>query len=376
VQALLAMRALKAAVPQRTHTVRLIVGSDEESANLDMKTYLASQAPPDYSLVLDSEFPVVVGEKAWNALSLAAPPDAKARPGADRFPWVIESAEAGLAPSIVPDRARLVLRWREGAPSWKTLVARLQAHTPDEGTRLDIAEDGPRLVLTMLGRAAHGGVNLAGGRNALVSLARVTDGALPPCGLADLFAFALLAGQDLQGTGLGLTEATPVWGRYAVNVATLGPAKGLAVAGHENDPTLIINIRRPPPLTGPQLKARLDALVAGFDTRTGAALLPGGFYDDEPYGAPTDAKLVLRLMDAYARATGEHPAPAISGGGTYAKRIPNAIAFGMWFPGKPYPGHDTDEKVPVADLQKGAHVLVETLADLATGPRLEKPFAP
>ena len=52
VQALLAMHALRE--EKRTHTVRLLVGSDEESANNDMKTYLASHAPPDYSLVLDS----------------------------------------------------------------------------------------------------------------------------------------------------------------------------------------------------------------------------------------------------------------------------------------------------------------------------------
>ena len=48
----------------------------------------------------------------------------------------------------------------------------------------------------------------------------------------------------------------------------------------------------------------------------------------------------------------------------------------MWFPGKPYPGHDVDEKVPMLDLQRGAHVLVETLLDLATAPPLVDPFKP
>jgi succinyl-diaminopimelate desuccinylase len=66
----------------------------------------------------------------------------------------------------------------------------------------------------------------------------------------------------------------------------------------------------------------------------------------------------------------------VSGGGTYAKRLPNAIAFGMWFPGKPYPGHDVDERIPLADLLKGTHVLLEALADLALQPPIDRPFQP
>jgi succinyl-diaminopimelate desuccinylase len=120
----------------------------------------------------------------------------------------------------------------------------------------------------------------------------------------------------------------------------------------------------------------MDALVARFDERTAARLVAGGFYGDEPFGVAPDAKLVRRLMDDYARASGRTDPPAISGGGTYAKRIPNAVAFGMWFPDTPYPGHDTDEKVKIDSLHEGAHVLIETLADLASGPRIEEPFKP
>ena len=40
----------------------------------------------------------------------------------------------------------------------------------------------------------------------------------------------------------------------------------------------------------------------------------------------------------------------------------------------PRPGHDVDEKISVDDLQRGARVLVQTLTELATGPKMEKPF--
>jgi succinyl-diaminopimelate desuccinylase len=216
-------------------------------------------------------------------------------------------------------------------------------------------------------------VNIEGGRNAITALARVLEGKLPSGGADDLLAFARLAGQDLHGTGLGITSNDPLWGRYAVNVATIKRD-----ANDAKKFVLITNLRRTPPRTAPQSQAYLQSFVTDFDKRTGAALAVDpalSYFQDEPLGFDPNAPLVRRLMKAYARATGvASPKPAISGGGTYAKRLPNAIAFGMWFPGKPYPGHDVDEKIAVDDLQRGARVLIDALVDIATGPRIQQPF--
>ena len=367
VQALLAMKALEGAGPARTHTIRLLVGSDEESDNTDVTEYLASHRPPDYSLILDYVFPVVVGEKAWTGLYVSAKPGGRL---ADELPFRIESLEAGLSPSIVPDRAELTLRWIRGVPSWGSLTERLRSKPLPEGTRLEIAEtlgDPGRLHVLARGRSAHGGVNIEGGRNALVALARATAGLLPASGENDLLAFARLAGEDIYGTGLGLTESDPVWGRYLVNVATVKPEDGGRLR-------LTVVLRRPPPRTGPQIRAYLEKLVAGFNARTGAKLTVDGYWEDEPLGFDPEGKLVRRLLAAYSRVTGESAPPAVAGGGTYAKRLPNSIAFGMWFPGKPYPGHDVDERISVHDLQRGTRVLIEALADIACGPRIERPF--
>jgi predicted dipeptidase len=373
IQALLAMKALAESGVARTHTIRLLVGSEEESSANEMKEYLETHKPPDYSLVLDSEFPVVVGEKAWDGLGLIAP--LTERKGVTK-PYRVESIDAGLSPSIVPDRAEVKLLWtREGAADWTRLAADLGKVKMPEGTRLVVEPAGARMRVVAYGKSAHGGVNLTGGRNALVALANALDGRLPSGGADDLLAFARLAGQDLSGKGLGITDEDPIWGHYGVNVATVKPV--------EKDPTkvlLYINLRRIPPRTGPQAKAHLASVVDRFNKRTGASLTideVNSYFLDEPLGFNPNAKIVKRLMASYSAATGvANPKPAISGGGTYAKRLPNAIAFGMWFPGKPYPGHDVDEKIPIEDLQKGARVLIYALTDLATGPRIEGAFAP
>jgi succinyl-diaminopimelate desuccinylase len=367
VQALLAMKALERAGSVRTHTIRLLIGSDEESDNTDMKEYLAASRPPDYSLILDYVFPVVVGEMAWTGLYLDTVPGGRTNA---ELPFRIEKLEAGLSASIVPDRAALTLQWIRGLPSWGSLIARVKARPLPEGTRLEFVQalgDDARLTIVAHGRSAHGGVNIEGGRNALVALARATEGLLPASGENDLLAFARLAGQDLHGTGLGLTELDPVWGRYLVNVATVKPRA-------DGKLRLEIALRRPPPRTGPQIKAYLQKVVAGFNARTNASLSFDGYWDDEPLSFDAEGKLVKRLLAAYAEATGSEARPAVAGGATYAKRLPNSIAFGMWFPGKPYPGHDVDEKIPVEDLHRGTRILIAALADIACGPKIDRPF--
>jgi predicted dipeptidase len=371
VQALLAMKALEQSGIHRTHTVRLLVGSDEESTNTDVTTYLKTHQAPDYTLVLDSAFPVVAGEKAWNSLSVTTNALAE-RPGVTK-PYSVTFLQAGLATSIVPERAEVKLAWKAGsAPDWAPVMAAINAAPRPPDTRIAMQAGEENLRVVAYGHSAHAGVNLEGGRNALVALARALDGKLPSGGADDLLAFVRTAGADIYGTGLGITERDPLWGRYAVNIATIKPS-----ADDPKQSTLTINIRRIPPRTGPELKARMETFVSDFNKRTGASLTATGFYDDEPLAFDPHGKLVRRLLADYAAATNtKNPKPAISGGGTYAKRLPNSIAFGMWFPDKPYPGHDVDEKNPIADLQKGTRVLIHALVDIATGKRIEKPFKP
>ena len=382
IQALLAMRALHRSGLARTQTVRLLVGSDEESGASDVEGYLKDHAAPDLSLVLDSAFPVVVGEKAWDGLTLAVPTSEDGttpeRSGAEKFPFRVVSLGAGIGPSIVPDLATLVLQWRSGRPDWMPIHGRLCSKSLPEGIRVDCEEKGDRLVVRVHGRSAHAGVNIEGGRNALVHLARMLEGQLPPCGMTDLLAFARLAGADLYGTGLGLTRSDAIWGRYAVNVAQVrrGSPFNRAQPSTDTRLTLVINLRRTPPMNAKESEAYLERIVSDFNRRTGAALSPGGYFQDEPLVFNPDGKLVKRLLEDYRQARGRSDPPAISGGATYAKRLPRAIAFGMWLPGKPYPGHDVDEHVSIADLQLGTRILLYTLADLAGSAPIEKPFEP
>src|SRR3954454_19191130 len=104
------MAALRYSGAARTYTIRMLVGSDEESTNRDIAEYLKTHKAPDLSLALDSGFPVVVGEKAWTAFTVTAPHPNSA-PQSIGNGFVITKLDAGVSPSIVPSRASAVLQW-------------------------------------------------------------------------------------------------------------------------------------------------------------------------------------------------------------------------------------------------------------------------
>jgi len=275
---------------------------------------------------------------------------------------------AGQAVSIVPDVATLVLRWRSGTPDWDRWLRPVRAVKLPPDTTLEIRGTGTERTLVAHGRAAHAGVGLSRGRNALVALAVAVHGRLPACGASDLLEYTFAAGRDSGGRGLGLPGPDPLWGPIDTNFGVVKREANGWFGLH-------VNLRSPPALWGDALRARVDAHAQAFAARRGAHFLSGGKFGYEPFVVPTEAPLVQRLLAAYARGTGRPGKPVVSGGGTYARRMTNAIAFGMWFrEDGVYPGHNSDERMSIKSLERGMHVLAETLGDLATSPPIARPL--
>lgn len=211
-------------------------------------------------------------------------------------------------------------------------------------------------------------MGLSGGRNALVALAVAIHGRLPPCAASDLLEYVEAAGRDPAGRGVGLPGPHSLWGPIDTNFGVVKREANGWFGLH-------VNLRSPPALWGDALRTRVDAHAQAFAARRGAHFLSGGKFGYEPFVVPTDAPLVQRLLAAYARGTGRPGKPVVSGGGTYAGRMTNAVAFGMWFrEDGVYPGHNSDERMPIRSLERGMHVLAETLGDLATSPPIARPL--
>jgi succinyl-diaminopimelate desuccinylase len=82
------------------------------------------------------------------------------------------------------------------------------------------------------------------------------------------------------------------------------------------------------------------------------------------YMAP-DSKLVSKLLSVYSAYTGEQAAPKCIGGGTYAKMMPNTLAFGPIFPGDEVREHKPDEYMEIDRLMDNANILANAMYELA-----------
>ena len=83
---------------------------------------------------------------------------------------------------------------------------------------------------------------------------------------------------------------------------------------------------------------------------------------------PEQTPLVQALLGVYRDATGDRSAPKCIGGGTYAKVLPNTVAFGPLFDGDPVTEHQPDEFIDLDRLVQNAQIIAQAVVKLANLP--------
>jgi hypothetical protein len=264
--------------------------------------------------------------------------------------------EAGTGPSIVPDRAVATLKWKTGPPDWNPFV---EARSKRRGAiGLMSVPSGDTLEVTTPA-PAHSGMNIEGGRNALVGLAEIS---MASCnlGFADVLAFAKKGGPTSSAPASASRRKTTSGGATRERRDDRRRSQQVALRR-----TSGARRRSQSRASSPDGEAGRE-----FHAKSGANLVATGFLRRRaPQGEPQIGQ--KRLLAAKRGAVNRQEAVI---GGARTRRLPHAIAFGMWFPKTPYPGHEADEKIEVGDLHKGVHVLLEALCDLAGNAPVPNPL--
>jgi succinyl-diaminopimelate desuccinylase len=88
-----------------------------------------------------------------------------------------------------------------------------------------------------------------------------------------------------------------------------------------------------------------------------------------PLYLPKDHPVVQTLMTTYRRVTGDYAAePMASGGATYARAMPNCVAFGALWPGELATEHRPNERVVLANLYRAMETYAHAIRELACRP--------
>ena len=335
--ALYALKAVRDAGLPLTRRVRLIFGLNEETGSADMKYYTAHGGEiPVMGITPDGEYPVINGEKGLVTQFFAKEL---------RQTGEIRLAElsGGTAHNIVPERAfaRLVCP-REAAE-------RIAARRVGE-VSCTLTEDG--VLVEARGAGAHGGTPWEGenavGRLMLFLSALPLEGDLKEA--VDLLAGKL--GMEWDGRSLGIAQVDELSGPLTMN---------LGVARLEGDSLAVrLSYRYPVTRDFEACGPRVTQAFAGAGFRETHMLHKKALY------MPADSPLVSKLMKVYTDYTGDTAAaPKCIGGGTYAKMIPNTLAFGPIFPGDEVREHKPDEYMELSRLMDNTKILASAICELA-----------
>ena len=369
-----AMKALKDSgfVPARN--VRLILGLDEERGWTGMDKYLEKTTPPDFGFAPDGDFPVVNGEKGLMIFEIAKKLEQGRESG-----LFLRGVKGGTAPNMVPDRCRAILAYEEEAagkeqkskkPAGRTKgkaaaknteardkafcrVREAVAHFRERtGRKLSCKGTGNALEVSSQGISAHGAAPHKGVNAISVMMEFLSGLPLANESARDFVDFYYTRiGYETNGESLGLCMSDAESGSLIFNAGMIDLRRDAAI--------LTVNIRHPVTKSEDDIYDALRPALEenGLGVVKLKGLAPLYFAPDDPY--------VELLMDIYRKNTGdEESKPIIFGGGTYARAIPRAVAYGLLFPDDEEVMHQKDEYIKIDSLMKAAHIYADAISRL------------
>ncbi|UCC71538.1 MAG: dipeptidase [Gemmatimonadota bacterium] len=351
--ALYAMKAIEDRGLPLERRIELIISYTEESDWGPFQAFLAANPPPGLNVALDSEYPVVVAEKAWNAVWLVLPARDEPVGAANR----LASFSGGAFLSQVPGEAEVVI----ARPTPEVEDALRAAAERDTLVRYAFESEEGRLTIVATGLAAHSS-KPEEGRNAIAQLAALLGAHDWPDGQVARMVRLI---NDLVGTGhygarFGAIAYThPFMGPLTLALTTLGREDGALVAA--------INIRSPAGRSPEELERLVREVVDDWKQRTGTAELETRMFVSPPH-YPEGAPHIPVLLDIFEHYTGQpDPQPIAIGGGTHARLVPNGVNFGPAMPGEVYTGHSEHEFITREQIELNLAMYTAMLVELAGG---------
>ncbi|WNZ88316.1 dipeptidase PepV [Streptococcus iniae] len=324
--------------------VRLIVGTDEESDWKCLNYYQSICPIPKIGFVPDAYFPIVNGEKGNGSVVFEwqCQKDEKAA-------VTLESFEAGRRENMVADRA-------EAEISGQGLVA-IARSFEDFVASYDFLQgqvswSQNKLILQLKGKSAHGSKPEAG-HNAATYLATFLSGYSFWGPYAQEFLTVL--GKDLHldyfGQGFGLAYSDPQMGQMTLN-------PGIISYKAQDVAHIRINLRYP---KGFDVSVARDLLVKGYSTS-----LCNVFIEEKqkPHYVSEEHPMVQSLLKIYHEQTKLPAYERVIGGATYARLMPEGVAFGALFPEAVDTMHQANEHIVVEDLLKATAMYARAFVDL------------
>lgn len=336
---LFAIRYLKEHHIQLTSNVNLYVGSAEEIGMPDFAHLSTCRKLPDFTLVPDAGFPVCYGEKGRITLSVE-----KELLDSNLLSFETDNFSNSVASSAVATISLL----EDFNKLAETLKQNEQIHAHLMG-------DSGVLEIHCLGKGKHS-ASPDGGVDAIGCLARVLD---RYCALSgntkEIMSFIGLVTTDFHGIGMGIPFEDTESGKLTCVLTNI----------HVSEAKISLSFDIRYPITS-------DAVL--IETRLGKLFTLQGFVVTDMIHTPKAfqelSPMIWKLCDIANKEHGTNDEPYIMGGGTYARLMQPAVAYGLGTPSigidPPFPSgngraHQPNESVYIPRLKKGISIYIKAL---------------
>lgn len=318
---------LKLPVKMKT---RIIFGCNEENGSSCMRYYFDHMPFPQMGFTPDAEFPVVHGEKAGAHYRIQGEIEKEN----------IIGIYSGTRANIVPETCESYItgNYKQYRDSFMTYLEKHQL-------KGRVEEEGNHTKLVLIGKSAHASTPELG-KNAATYMCHylTTISHNKMVHFVDECFY-----KDHNGEKLGVAFKGTM-GLLTVNLGILNYKDG-----HVD---MTVDMRVPHEVSEEQLTQPIDEHIQKYGLSQTHHLGKALYIDP-------DSELVTKLHNAYVEFTGdtEHK-PQTIGGGTYAKSMPNCVAFGIEFPGSNNKIHQNNEELSIDDLMKATAIYAKALYDL------------
>ncbi len=333
--------------------VRLIVGADEERGSSCIRHYLETGGEvPAMSFVPDSEFPIINSEKGIAHIEFVF--DDKAL--CDN----IDAITGAECKNALPDRSSFVVK--KGSALEKAILSAcggkvnssVFVKSPAAKNIVSISARPDDFEITCSGNIKIAAVGVAEhastpdkGDSALwktLGFLAAFNGAIGSLYLQKIFDY--MCAKDAAAK-LGVDYRDERSGDLTMCMSEARISDGALC--------LTVDFRLPLGVSAQNVRDKICAVLG-----CRANILD---YHENLYIDPS-APLIRELLDVYVKATGDTTKPLQVGGGTYARELPNAVAFGCTPVGMDINMHRADENFPIAQLFKNYEIYLAAMVRL------------
>lgn len=296
------------------NTIRIVIGSDEESDMTDIPKYVEKEGAPDFAITPDGSFPLQIGEKGATTWNYS---------GQLNMETIITAIHGGAGSNVVPSEAEFTI----SAP----LNPALQQDADAKGWPIELVEKAGQTLLTVYGISAHASTPEAGD-------SAITRGfELISAHYDDAFAekWTRLF-RPYDGSGFALARDHEIMGSLTIN-------QGVIDKTSDGQLSFTIDVRYPENITETELSAAFKQEFPDFEVFKS--------FDTAPILSDVNLPANQLLLNTFHKHFPNHSIePIISGGVSYSKVMPNCVSFGMGFENDVHVAHQADEYIEMDTL--------------------------